>query len=81
MFCSLNMGVSGLVRDSLSIDLMREHYQIGDIIDVQVQEEFDSQIDFDTERPLVILTLPSQNDKIFHSHFLSCLAASTDFLA
>lgn len=73
------MGVSGLVRDPQSLSHMRENYQVGDIIDVEVDEEFDSQIDLDNARPLVILTLP-QKREIFQSHFLSCLAASSEFL-
>lgn len=74
------MGVSGLVRDPESLSHMKENYQIGDIIDVEVDEEFDSQIDFDNARPLVILTLPQKKAQIFQSHFLSCLAASSDYL-
>lgn len=59
VFCSLNLGVSGLIRDSESLDYMRANFKVGDIIDVLIAEEFDSALDFDTPRPLVILTLPS----------------------
>jgi len=49
----LNLGVSGLIKDSESLDFMNKNFKIGDIIDVIVTEEFDSSYDFDTHRPVV----------------------------
>lgn len=41
LFCSLNLGVSGLISDQPSLDYLRENHKMGDIIEVVVQEDFD----------------------------------------
>ena len=37
VYCSLNIGVSGIVLDELSVKQLRQFYDIGDIILVQVE--------------------------------------------
>eukprot|EP00347_Sterkiella_histriomuscorum_P001359 403372337 len=81
VFCSLNLGVSGLIKDPEAIDFMTQKFQVGDIIDVVIEEEFDSHFDFENARPLVLLDLPQQKPVQFQSHFLSCLAANTEYIA
>jgi len=37
----LNLGVSGLVQDEVSVAYLRENHKIGDIISVEVDEDFE----------------------------------------
>jgi len=41
LYCSLNLGVSGLVQDEVSVAYLRENHKIGDIISVEVDEDFE----------------------------------------
>ena len=74
LFCSLNLGVSGLIRDETSLKYLSEKHEVGDIIHVEVEEDFN----FDTQsaRPLVQLRFqPKENKKEFHSLLLNSLGA------
>jgi hypothetical protein len=56
LFCSLNLGVSGLIKNEVCLDYLKANAKIGDIIEVEVAEEFDFG---DTRyRPLITLVLP-----------------------
>ena len=36
-YCSLNIGCSGILDDSESIDFLEKHFQIGDILNLEVR--------------------------------------------
>jgi hypothetical protein len=44
LYCSLNLGVSGLIKDEVSLAHLRENHKIGDIIDVEISEDFNFSI-------------------------------------
>ena len=41
VFCSLNLGVSGLINDHVSLEYLKEHHKIGDIIEVTVLQDYE----------------------------------------
>jgi len=41
LFCSLNLGVSGLINDHVSLEYLKEHHKIGDIIEVTVLQDYE----------------------------------------
>jgi hypothetical protein len=61
LYCSLNLGVSGLVQDEASVAYLRENHKIGDIISVEVDEDFDFSAAKETRsRPVVQLVIPGR---------------------
>lgn len=58
VYCSLNIGVSGLIQDEESLNSLYKNHQIGDIIDVIVTEDYDYEVDSENPRKLIMLTLP-----------------------
>jgi hypothetical protein len=40
LYCSLNLGVSGLISDEGSLKNLRANHSIGDIISVEIEEEY-----------------------------------------
>jgi hypothetical protein len=57
----LNLGVSGLVQDDASVAYLQENHKIGDIISVEVDEDFDFTSAKETRsRAVVQLVLPGR---------------------
>jgi hypothetical protein len=57
----LNLGVSGLVQEEASVAYLRENHKIGDIISVEVNEEYDFSASKETRsRPVVQLVIPGR---------------------
>lgn len=76
--------MSGLIKDSDALEFLQSNHKIGDIIDVEVIEDFSIKDYEDTilfqRRPVIKLGLPSNNvAKRFQSSLLSCLAGANDF--
>lgn len=46
------------MQDSESIDFLKTHQKIGDIIEVQVAADFDYKIDILKPRPIVLISIP-----------------------
>ena len=42
IYCSLNIGVSGLVKDQYSLEYLKNKHQIGDILTLTVDEDYTS---------------------------------------
>ena len=42
IFFSLNLGVSGLIKDTASQEYLKQNHEIGDILTLVVAESFDS---------------------------------------
>ena len=51
--------MSGYVNDSHSIEHITSNHQIGDIIDLAVVEDFDSETDGRYDKALIILEVPA----------------------
>jgi transcriptional accessory protein Tex/SPT6 len=63
VFCILNVGVSGLIQDSQSIEYLKNSHKIGDIIEVLVSSDFDMAIDSKKSRPIIMITIPESKLK------------------
>eukprot|EP00347_Sterkiella_histriomuscorum_P018188 403346454 len=78
IYCSLNLGVSGYVSDPETVNNLKAKFQIGDIIDLQVSEDFSSEINGQYERALIYLEMPvdpASKQKQLQRALFSCLAA------
>jgi hypothetical protein len=74
----LNLGVSGLIKDSESLDYMRQSCHIGDIIDVIVTETFDqarSQVLGERQIIQIAFNFHKQSPSNPSFSFLGCLQA------
>jgi len=78
VFCSLNIGVSGLVNDAASVEFLRNNNKIGDILTLIVNENFDFGQDSNNRRNVISLRVPFQRpENSFHSNLITCLGGST----
>ncbi|CDW90947.1 3-5 exonuclease domain containing protein [Stylonychia lemnae] len=78
IYCSLNLGYSGYIQDDESIRYIKNKYQIGDIIELQIAEEFSSEKDGKFDKALIMLQIPQdpqQKQRELQRALFSCLAA------
>jgi len=71
LYCSLNLGVSGLISDEGSLKYHRANHSIGDIISVEIEEDysFDDMVvgaQGNSKRPLIKLILPRKEAVVSH---------------
>ena len=77
VFCSLNLGVSGIVKDQASLQYLQNNHKIGDIISLMVSEDFQSEVDTGVRKSLINLCVPNQQlVSQFHCNLVNCLGGT-----